>query len=78
MWAKVKQQFSDSAWVCLCAGVGLFFAQPALAYESAVHQQLTFLAAKQLSRCDQTSDLKPLVWFSPRLGWPADYRPSRQ
>ena len=60
MWAKVKQQFSDSAWVCLCAGVGLFFAQPALAYESAVHQQLTFLAAKQLSRCDQTSDLKPL------------------
>ena len=25
-----------------------------------VHQQLTFLAAKQLSRCDQTSELQPL------------------
>lgn len=42
------------AWLLLIA------AMPAFGYESAVHQQLTFLAAKQLSRCDQTSELQPL------------------
>ncbi len=35
-------------------------AAPVWSYDSAVHQQLTFLAAKQLSRCDQTSELQPL------------------
>ena len=43
----------------LLLGAGGFVA-PSWGYESAVHQQLTFLAAKQLSRCDQSSELQPL------------------
>ncbi len=40
--------------------LSLLIVVPALGYESSVHQQLTFLAAKQLSRCYQTSELQPL------------------
>ena len=60
MRAERKQFCDGRSWACALAFFGLFFTTPALGYESSVHQQLTFLAAKQLSRCYQTSELQPL------------------
>lgn len=60
MRAERKQFCDGRSWACALAFFGLFFTAPAFGYESSVHQQLTFLAAKQLSRCDQTSELQPL------------------
>ena len=60
MWPRFTLSGFRSACSRSLAWLLLIAAMPAFGYESAVHQQLTFLAAKQLSRCDQTSELQPL------------------
>ena len=60
MWPRFTLSGFRSACSRLLAWLLPIAAMPAFGYESAVHQQLTFLAAKQLSRCDQTSELQPL------------------
>ena len=61
MWPRFTLKwFSQCLFTLACAWLLLIAAMPAFGYESAVHQRLTFLAAKQLSRCDQTSELQPL------------------
>ena len=58
--AQIHSKWFSQCLFTLACGLLLIAAMPAFAGESAVHQQLTFLAAKQLSRCDQTSELQPL------------------
>ena len=54
-------QLNSVKWAVLTMLIGsVATTTPAWSYESAVHQQLTFLAAKQLSRCDQDSELQTL------------------
>ncbi|MEZ5559421.1 MAG: hypothetical protein R3E86_12880 [Pseudomonadales bacterium] len=43
-------------WVALCLGCAA-----AHGYEADIHQQLTFLAAKQLNRCVEGSNVEPLT-----------------
>ena len=60
MRAERKQLCDGRSWTSALVFSGLLLTAPAFGYESSVHQQLTFLAAKQLSLCDRTSELQPL------------------
>ena len=55
----MRNHLSNFAATALLLGLGAL-SLPAWSYDSAVHQQLTFLAAKQISRCERTAQLQPL------------------
>ena len=47
--------------LCLIICLGFLWSQTALAYEGKIHQQLTFLAAKQFNRCASGAGVLPLT-----------------
>jgi len=52
---------SSAALLVLLVLVQLGFSTPARAYEAEIHQQLTFIAARQLNRCMQADSQVPLL-----------------